>query len=64
MTKFTQKIIQFNSEVWNMKKETISNITNKPLSLKDPIKIKIPQELEPFGRDLVAMHNIIDGAKN
>jgi valyl-tRNA synthetase len=59
MTKFTQKIIQFNSEVWNRKKETISDITNKPLSLKDPIKIKIPQELESFGRDLVAMHNIV-----
>jgi valyl-tRNA synthetase len=64
MTKFTQKIIQFNSEVWNRKKETTSNITNKPLSLKDPIKIKIPQELESFSRDLVAMHNIIDGTQN
>ncbi len=39
MTRLTQKIIQFNSEIWNRKKETISAITNKPLSLKDPIKM-------------------------
>ena len=64
MTQFTQKIIQFNSEIWNRKKETISAITNKPLSLKDPIKMRIPLELEPFGRDLAAMHNIIDDTKN
>jgi valyl-tRNA synthetase len=59
MTSFTQKIIQFNSEIWNKKKETISNITNKPLSLKDPIKIIIPNELELFSSDLIAMHNIL-----
>ncbi len=59
MTLFTQKIIQFNSEIWNKKKETISNITNKPLSLKDPIKIIIPNELELFSSDLIAMHNIL-----
>jgi len=60
MVVLTQKIIQFNSEIWNKKKETISNITNKPLSLKDPIKIRIPDELESFSRDLIAMHNIIE----
>ncbi len=59
MTLLTQRIIQFNSEIWNKKKETISNITNKPLSLKDPIKITIPNELELFSSDLIAMHNII-----
>jgi valyl-tRNA synthetase len=59
MTLFTQKIIQFNSEIWNKKRETISNITNKPLSLKDPIKIIIPNELELFSSDLIAMHNIL-----
>lgn len=59
MTLLTQRIIQFNSEIWNKKKETISSITNKPLSLKDPIKITIPNELELFSSDLIAMHNII-----
>jgi valyl-tRNA synthetase len=59
MTLLTQRITQFNSEIWNKKKETISNITNKPLSLKDPIKITIPNELELFSSDLIAMHNII-----
>jgi valyl-tRNA synthetase len=59
MALLTQRIIQFNSEIWNRKKETISNITNKPLSLKDPIKITIPNELELFSSDLIAMHNII-----
>jgi valyl-tRNA synthetase len=55
----TQSIIKFNSEIWNKKKETLSEITNKPLSLKDPIKTKIPTELELFREDLVVMHNII-----
>jgi valyl-tRNA synthetase len=64
MELFTQKIIKFNSEIWNRKKETISNITNKPLSLKDSIKIRIPDELELFKYDLVAMHNIIEENKN
>lgn len=55
----TQSIIKFNSEIWNKKKETLSEITNKPLSLKDPIKTKIPTELELFKDDLIVMHNII-----
>lgn len=55
----TQSIIKFNSDIWNKKKETISEITNKPLSLKDPIKTKIPTELELFKDDLIVMHNII-----
>lgn len=59
MTSLTQKLVKFNSEIWNKKKETISSITNKPLSLKDPIKITIPIELESFSSDLIAMHNII-----
>jgi valyl-tRNA synthetase len=59
MTSLTQKLIQFNSEVWNKKKVTISNITGKPLSLKDQIKIDIPAELSLFKSDLIAMHNII-----
>lgn len=55
----TQAIVKFNSDIWNKKKETLSEITNKPLSLKDPIKTKIPSELELFKNDLIVMHNII-----
>ncbi len=55
----TQSIVKFNSDIWNKKKETLSEITNKPLSLKDPIKTKIPAELELFKDDLIVMHNII-----
>ena len=59
MISLTQKLIQFNSEVWNKKKVTISSITKKPLSLKDQIKIVIPDELSLFKSDLIAMHNIV-----
>jgi valyl-tRNA synthetase len=55
----THHIIKFNSEIWNKKKETLSNITNKPLSLKDPIKTEVPSELESFKDDLIMMHNIM-----
>ncbi|MFL6490861.1 MAG: valine--tRNA ligase [Nitrososphaera sp.] len=58
MTKYTKHIIDFNSMVWNKKKDTISKETGKPLSLKDPIDIPIPQELVQFGQDLKAMHNL------
>jgi valyl-tRNA synthetase len=58
MTKYTKAIIDFNSMVWNKKKETISKETGKPLSLKDPIDIPVPPELEQFGQDLKAMHNL------
>lgn len=51
LTKLTQKIVEFNSAVWNKKKE-------KGLSLKDPIEIKIPKELKIFEKDLKTMHNI------
>jgi len=53
LNKLTQKIIDFNSYIWNKKKE-------EGLSLKDPIKIKVPDELMIFYKDLKAMHNIID----
>ena len=59
MLKYTNQITAFNSLVWNKKKETISNQTGKPLSLKDPIEIEVPKELEIFKRDLIAMHNLI-----
>ncbi len=53
LNQLTQKIIEFNSFVWNKKKE-------EGLSLKDPIKVKVPEELIIFNKDLKAMHNIID----
>jgi len=64
MTLLTNKLIKFNSEIWNKKKETISATTKKPLSLKDPIKSIIPNELELFSNDLIAMHNIIQDFSN
>ncbi|MGQ0377156.1 MAG: valine--tRNA ligase [Nitrososphaerota archaeon] len=51
LSKFTKEIIEFNSKVWNEKK-------NKGLSLKDSISIAVPSELEPFKKDLQAMHNL------
>jgi valyl-tRNA synthetase len=59
MTKYTKHIIEFNSMVWNKKKETISKETGKPLSLKDPIYIVVPPELEQFREDLKTMHNLL-----
>jgi len=58
MAKYTKKITDFNSMVWNKKKETISNVTGKPLSLKDPIDIHVPVELAQFEQDLKEMHNL------
>ena len=51
MTKLTSEIIEFNSKVWNQKKE-------KNLSLKDPIKINVPENLQQLKKDLAAMHNL------
>ena len=48
-----KKIMNFNSKVWKDKKE-------KGLTLRDQIKsIKIPKELKPFEKDLIACHNLI-----
>jgi hypothetical protein len=44
--------------VWNKKKSLISPETGKPLSLKDPIELEIPQNLLLFEEDLRMMHNI------
>lgn len=49
--KFTEEITEFNSKVWNQKKAN-------NLSLKDPIEIRIPDTLQEFKKDLVAMHNL------
>jgi len=51
LTQHTQTISEFNSKVWNEKKE-------KGLHLPDSIKIDIPKELEIFKKDLVAMHHL------
>ncbi len=51
LTNYTKQISDFNSLVWNNKKE-------KGMSLKDPISINVPHELELFRKDLVAMHSI------
>lgn len=51
--KITKEITEFNSKVWNEKKM-------KNLSLKDSIKIIIPESLEPFRKDLKSMHNLDD----
>jgi len=50
-SQFTQNIIEFNSKVWNDKKE-------KNLSLKDSIEFNVPESLQQFKKDLVAMHNL------
>jgi valyl-tRNA synthetase len=49
----TKEISEFNSKVWNEKK-------SQNLSLKDSIKIEIPETLQPFKKDLKSMHNLID----
>jgi len=51
LTQHTQAISDFNSKVWNEKKE-------KGLHLPDSIKVDIPKELEIFKKDLVAMHHL------
>jgi valyl-tRNA synthetase len=51
MTNKTQLIVEFNSKVWNEKKQN-------NLSLKDSIKIDIPENLDQFKKDLIAMHNL------
>ena len=47
----TEKLIQFNSKVWDEKKK-------RGMSLKENISIEIPSELSIFEKDLRAMHNI------
>jgi len=51
LTQHTQIISDFNSKVWNEKKE-------KGLHLPDSIKIDVPKDLEIFKKDLVAMHHL------
>ena len=58
LIKYTRLIIDFNSLVWNKKKQMISPITGNPLSLKDSIEMLVPPEIESFEKDLVNMHNL------
>ena len=51
LTHFTQQIIEFNSKIWNEKKQ-------KNLSLKDSVEINVPENLRQFKKDLIAMHNL------
>ncbi len=46
-----KELLEFNSLVWNEKK-------SRGLSLKDPIQIEIPANLQVFARDLRVMHNL------
>jgi valyl-tRNA synthetase len=50
--KLTQKILEFNSKIWEEKKK-------RGLSLRDEIEAEIPKELKVFEKDLKAMHNIV-----
>jgi len=51
LSSYTQKLLEFNSTVWKEKKE-------KGLSLKDSIRVEIPEELKIFEKELKMMHNI------
>jgi len=51
LTKLTEKIVEFNSRVWNTKKE-------RGLSLRDEIEMNIPTELKQLEKDLTVMHKI------
>lgn len=58
MTKYTKQLTEFNSQIWNKKRETLGE-NGRPLSLKDPIDAAVPPQLAPFSEDLKAMHNLI-----
>jgi valyl-tRNA synthetase len=58
MCRYSNQIVEFNSMVWNKKKQTVSNETGKILSLRDSIYIEIPSELQIFKGDLINMHNL------
>ena len=49
--KVSQSIIEFNAQVWKMKRE-------KGLALKDSIPTKVPTHLKQFEKDLVRMHHL------
>ncbi|MEM0111230.1 MAG: valine--tRNA ligase [Candidatus Parvarchaeota archaeon] len=47
-----EAIISFNTKIWKEKKSAGK-------SLRDSISITLPDELKPFEKDLISMHNII-----
>jgi valyl-tRNA synthetase len=49
--KVSQSILEFNAQVWEMKK-------GKGLALRDEIEARIPPDLKPFEKDLIRMHHI------
>ncbi|MCJ2562852.1 MAG: valine--tRNA ligase [Candidatus Thermoplasmatota archaeon] len=52
LTELTQQLMDFNSEVWKLKKES-------GLSLREDISgIAVPDELKPFEDDLTRMHRL------
>ncbi len=51
MDKSTERLLEFNSKVWKMKKD-------QGLSMKDEIEVEVPADLKIFEKDLVKMHNI------
>ena len=51
-SEITSEIIDFNSKVWNEKK-------NQNLSLKDSLSFPIPENLQRFEKDLKSMHNLV-----
>jgi valyl-tRNA synthetase len=50
--RYTNKIVEFNREVWKIKKE-------KNLALRDSVEVKVPKALSLFTDDLVRMHSLI-----
>lgn len=50
--RYTEKILEFNREVWKVKKE-------KALALRDPVELQVPKALTPFKDDLIRMHSLL-----
>ena len=50
--RYTEKILEFNREVWKVKKE-------KALALRDPVEVEVPRALTPFKDDLIRMHSLL-----
>jgi valyl-tRNA synthetase len=51
-TRYTQRMIEFNREVWKRKEEG-------NMALRDPLKMNVPTTLAPFREDLVRMHSLV-----
>ncbi|MFQ6106774.1 MAG: valine--tRNA ligase [Thermoplasmata archaeon] len=54
LIELTQPLMDFNSEIWKLKKE-------RGLSLREGISgIRVPDELKPFEEDLTRMHRLVE----